>query len=102
MIPLFLNVKNKYKNIMFFCKEVSVNQYSIHRKYFSLNIFTLFYIKLALLPPKIKALQRQMSDMVEKETKLVEEKIRKFTENQLSALDEFRTKALNDYHALAR
>ncbi|VVC32305.1 Hypothetical protein CINCED_3A011752 [Cinara cedri] len=56
----------------------------------------------ALLPPKIKALQRQMSDKVEKETKLVEEKIRKFTENQLSALDEFRTKALNDYHALAR
>ncbi|XP_025407368.1 uncharacterized protein LOC112681318 [Sipha flava] len=56
----------------------------------------------ALLPPKIKALQRQMSEKVEKETKLVEEKIRKFTENQYTALDEFRTKAQNDYHALAR
>lgn len=54
------------------------------------------------MPPKIKALQRQMSDKVEKETKLVDEKIRKFSENHLSALDEFRTKALNDYHALAR
>lgn len=43
-----------------------------------------------------------MSEKVEKETKLAEEKIRKFTENQYSALDEFRTKAQNDYHALAR
>jgi hypothetical protein len=56
----------------------------------------------ALLPPKIKALQRQMSESVEKETKIVEEKIRKFTENQYSSLDEFRTKAQNDYHALTR
>jgi len=56
----------------------------------------------ALLPPKIKALQRQMSEKTEKEAKLVEENIRKFTENQYSALDDFRTKAQNDFHALAR
>lgn len=43
-----------------------------------------------------------MSESVEKETKIVEEKIRKFTENQYSSLDEFRTKAQNDYHALTR
>lgn len=43
-----------------------------------------------------------MSERVDKETKLVEEKIRKFTENQYSALDEFRNKAQNDYHTLAR
>lgn len=54
------------------------------------------------MPPKIKALQRQMSEKAERETKLVEEKIRKYTENQYSALDEFRTKAQNDYHTLAR
>ncbi|XP_050420763.1 uncharacterized protein LOC126833458 [Adelges cooleyi] len=56
----------------------------------------------ALLPPKIKALQRQMSEKVEEETKLVEEKIRKFTENQYFALDDFRTKAQNDFRSLAR
>lgn len=55
-----------------------------------------------VLPPKIKALQRQMSEKVENETKRIEEKIRKFTENQFSALDEFKTKAQNDYHTLAR
>lgn len=43
-----------------------------------------------------------MSEKIESETKLAEEKIRKFTENQYSALDEFRTKAQNDYHTLAR
>jgi len=43
-----------------------------------------------------------MSERTEKETKIVEEKIRKFTENQYSALDEFRLKAQNDYHTLAR
>lgn len=54
------------------------------------------------MPPKIKALQRQMSEKAEREAKLVEDNIRKFTENQYSALDDFRTKAQNDYHALAR
>lgn len=57
---------------------------------------------IAYLPPKVKVLQRQMSEKIEKETKLVEDKIRKYTENQYSALDEFRTKAQNDYHTLAR
>ncbi|CAH1725203.1 uncharacterized protein LOC114125407 [Aphis gossypii] len=55
-----------------------------------------------LVPPKVKALQRQMSEVVEKETKLVEDRIRKFTENQYSTLEEFRTKAQNDYYTLAR
>ncbi|XP_050545826.1 uncharacterized protein LOC126908042 isoform X2 [Daktulosphaira vitifoliae] len=56
----------------------------------------------ALMPPKIKVLQRQMSEKIEEETKIVEEKIRKFTENQYSTLDEFRTKAQNDFHSLAK
>lgn len=43
-----------------------------------------------------------MSEVVEKETKLVEDRIRKFTENQYSTLEEFRTKAQNDYYTLAR
>ncbi|XP_060875019.1 uncharacterized protein LOC132948529 [Metopolophium dirhodum] len=55
-----------------------------------------------LVPPKVKALQRQMSEVLEKETKHVEDKIRKFTENQYSSLEEFRTKAQNDYETLAR
>lgn len=55
-----------------------------------------------MVPPKVKALQRKMNDVVEKETKLVEDKIRKFTENQYSTLEEFRTKAQNDYLTLAR
>lgn len=54
------------------------------------------------MPPKVKALQRQMSEVVEKETKLVEDRIRKFTENQYSTLEEFSTKAQNDYYTLAR
>jgi len=54
------------------------------------------------VPPKVKALQRQMSEVLEKETKRVEDKIRKFTENQYSSLEEFRTKAQNDYETLAR
>jgi hypothetical protein len=55
-----------------------------------------------MVPPKVKALQRQMSEIVEKETKLVEDRIRKFTENQYATLEEFRTKAQNDYQTLAR
>jgi len=54
------------------------------------------------VPPKVKALQRQMSEALEKETKHVEDKIRQFTENQYSSLEEFRTKAQNDYQTLAR
>lgn len=54
------------------------------------------------MPPKIKSLQRQMNESVEKETKIVDDKIRKFTENQYSALDEFRNKAQNDYYTLTR
>lgn len=52
--------------------------------------------------PKVKALQLQMNSVVEKETKLVEDRIRKFTENQYSTLEEFRNKAQNDYQTLAR
>lgn len=59
-------------------------------------------MKIGLVPPKVKALQRQMSEAIEKETKHVEDKIRKFTENQYSSLEEFRTKAQNDYETLAR
>lgn len=43
-----------------------------------------------------------MSEKLDKETKLAEEKIRKFTEDQYYALDEFRTKAHNDFHTLAK
>lgn len=43
-----------------------------------------------------------MSEVLEKETKHVEDKIRKFTENQYSSLEEFKTKAQNDYQTLAK
>lgn len=42
-----------------------------------------------------------MSEKIDDETKLVEEKIRKFTEVQYSALDEYRSKAQNNYHTLS-
>lgn len=43
-----------------------------------------------------------MNDSVDKEIKYVEDKIKKFSEKQYSALDEFRTKVKNEYRSLNR
>lgn len=67
-----------------------------------LILLNLILILKALLPPQLKLLHRQLTESVDNETKLVQDKIRKFTEKQYSGLDEFRTKVENEYNSLSQ